>query len=131
MFTSTTTLRSTFACFEAAASEATFRSLSTPTIMSVARESWTKRSIAIGPAISLASRMLWIPLPASDFRLAQRGAGDANGALRQLPPRKSRALVILIVRAQPGWPIGKESRHLFEIRFHGRHVDEQGRCSYL
>ena len=65
------------------------------------------------------------------FCLAQRGAGDADGARGQLPAGQGHALVVLIVGAQPAWSLGKKCGHLLDVGFHCVHVDQESRCLYL
>ena len=100
-------------------------------MMSVTRESWTKRSIWGAPAISLAIRMPLNAAPGQCLCLAQRGAGDPDGAVGQLPLRKRHAFVVLVVRAQAGWPLGKESSHPLEVGFHRVHVEQKCRGGYF
>jgi hypothetical protein len=61
--------------------------------------------------------------PGQGFRFAQRGTGDADCTVRQLPPGKGHTFVVLIVWAQAGWPFSEECGHPAEIGFHGIHVD--------
>ena len=97
---------------DAAESAVMVRSLSTPTMMSVTRESLDK-AFDLGRACDLIGQQDAVnTAPGQCFRFAQRGAGDSDRAMGQLPPGKGHAFVVLIMRAQLCRPLGKESSHL-------------------
>ena len=58
-------------------------------------------------------------VPHERIRLGQSGAGDSNGPGSQLTLRELRALMVLVMRAQPGRPAFEVTRHAREIALHG------------
>jgi hypothetical protein len=60
------------------------------------------------------------------FRECRTRHADGSGIL--LTARQNRALMVLVMRAQPGWADAEEARHLCQIALHDIQIEQERRC---